>query len=70
MIPPPNRRPPSQVVTILLYILGIALMITAVIVVLRGAGILKQIPEYAIWAIVLFTLGAGILGGISSTRRW
>lgn len=70
MIPPPNRRPPNQVVAIILYIVGIALVIAAVIVVLKGTGILKQIPEYAIIAIALFTLGAGILGGINSTRRW
>ena len=70
MITPPNRRPPSQTTTILLYIAGIALVITAIILVLKGTGILKQIPEYLIWAIVLFTIGAGILGGLRSTRRW
>jgi hypothetical protein len=53
-----------------LYIAGIALVITAIIVVLRGTGVLQQIPEYAIWAIVLFTIGAGILGGLRSMRRW
>jgi hypothetical protein len=67
---PPNRRPPSQAIIILLYIAGIALVVTAIILVLRGTGILKQIPEYLIWAIVLFTIGAGILGGIRSLRRW
>lgn len=67
---PPNRRPPSQTTAILLYIAGIALVITAIIVVLRGTGVLQQIPDYAIWAIVLFTIGAGILGGLRSMRRW
>jgi hypothetical protein len=57
-------------VTILLYIAGIALVIAAIIVVLRGTGILKQLPDYAIWAIVLFTIGAGILGGLRTLRRW
>ncbi len=70
VIPPPNRRPPSQATTILLYIAGIALVITAIIVVLRGTGVLQQIPDYVIWAIVLFTIGAGILGGLRSMRRW
>lgn len=70
MIQPPNRRPPNQMIAIILYIVGIALVIAAVIVVLKGTGILKQIPEYAIIAIALFTVGAGILGGINSTRRW
>ena len=70
MITPPNRRPPSQATTILLYIAGIALVITAIILVLRGTGVLKQIPEYLIWALVLFTIGAGILGGLRSMRRW
>lgn len=67
---PPSRKPPNQAIAIILYILGIALVIAAVVVVLRGTGILKQIPDYAIIAIALFTLGAGILGGINSTRRW
>jgi hypothetical protein len=67
---PPSRKPPNQAIAIILYIVGIALVIAAVIVVLRGTGILKQIPDYAIIAIALFTLGAGILGGINSTRRW
>jgi hypothetical protein len=53
-----------------LYIAGIALVITAIILVLRGTGVLRQVPDYLIWAIVLFTIGAGILGGIRSTRRW
>jgi|GEM_PF-892858 hypothetical protein len=66
---PPNRRPPSQTTTILLYTAGVALVITAIILVLRGTGVLQQIPPYVIWAIVLFTIGVGILGGIRSTRR-
>jgi amino acid transporter len=70
VIPPPDRRPPNQGITILLYIAGIALVITAIILVLRGTGVLKQVPDYLIWAIVLFTIGAGILGGLKSTRRW
>jgi len=70
VIPPPDRRHPNQGITILLYIAGIALVITAIILVLRGTGVLKQIPDYLIWAIVLFTIGAGILGGLKSTRRW
>jgi hypothetical protein len=53
-----------------LYIAGIALVIAAIILVLRGTGLLQQIPQYVIWAIILFTIGAGILGGIRSTRRW
>ncbi|MEP0751848.1 hypothetical protein NC997_13080 [Trichocoleus sp. DQ-A2] len=48
-------------------------MITAIIVVLKGSGVLKQLPDYVIWALVLFTLVAGILGGICSLggrSRW
>lgn len=53
---------------ILLYIFGIALVITAVIVLLRGFGILTAIPGYVIWALVLITVGFGIIGGLRSTR--
>lgn len=63
------NRSPNQGTAILLYIAGVALVITAIIVVLNGTGVLKQVPSYLIWALVLFTLGAGILGGINSLRR-
>jgi hypothetical protein len=63
------NRTPNQGITILLYIVGIALVIAAVLVVLKGAGVLKQIPDYVIWALILFAVGAGILSGINSMRR-
>jgi hypothetical protein len=44
VITPPNQRPPNQGITILLYIAGVALVITAIILVLRGSGLLPQIP--------------------------
>jgi hypothetical protein len=44
----------------ILYIAGIALVIAAIILVLRGTGVLRPIPSYLIWAIVLFTIGIGI----------
>ncbi|MBZ8179918.1 MAG: hypothetical protein SAL07_01875 [Oscillatoria sp. PMC 1051.18] len=62
-------RSPNSGTTILLYILGIGLVITAILVVLKGTGILEWIPPYAIWATALFSIGAGILYGINSYRR-
>ncbi len=63
------NRPPNQGSTIFLYMIGIAigigLLLTAVVVLLLGAGIIPQIPNYVIWAIVLFAVGVGILSGIS-----
>jgi hypothetical protein len=35
-------------------------------VVLRGLGILSAIPDFIIWALVLLTLGIGIIGGLLS----
>ncbi|MBW4431997.1 MAG: hypothetical protein KME28_09775 [Pelatocladus maniniholoensis HA4357-MV3] len=53
----------------LLYIIGVsvglALLSTALIYLLLGIGIIKSISTYVIWAIILFSIGAGILSGVS-----
>ncbi|WP_315788756.1 hypothetical protein [Fischerella sp. JS2] len=52
-----------------LYIIGVsvglALSLTALIYLLLGMGIIKSISTYVIWAIILFSIGAGILSGVS-----
>ncbi|MEB3278955.1 MAG: hypothetical protein VKK42_08570 [Lyngbya sp.] len=59
-------RSPKTGTKIVLFTVGIALIIIAVIVVLRGLGILSAIPDFIIWALVLLTLGIGIIGGLVS----
>lgn len=54
---------------IILSILGIALVILAVLILLKGLGVLPRIPDYVAWALVLFAVGAGIMGGLRSTSR-
>ncbi len=63
-----NSQPPNTGPTILLYIFAIALIITAVVIVLRGVGILSFIPGYVIWALALLTIGLGIIGGLSRLK--
>lgn len=55
---------------IILYIFGVALILTAVFILLKGSGLLSAIPNFVIWAFVLITIGAAILGGIGKTRGW
>jgi len=55
-------------IMIVLNIVGVMLVLGAVILVLRGLGWVTQIPEYVIWALLLLSLGIGILGGIRSAR--
>lgn len=55
---------PNTGTKIFLFTVGIGLIIFAIIVVLRGFGILSAIPNFVIWALVLLTLGIGIIGGI------
>lgn len=55
-------------IMIVLNIVGVMLVLGAVILVLRGLGWVTQIPEYVIWAMLLLSLGIGILGGIRSAR--
>lgn len=58
---------PRRAASIFLYIFGILLVITAVVVLLQGLGILSTIPGYVIWALVLFSIGSGILAALD---RW
>ncbi|MGD1943765.1 MAG: hypothetical protein ACFB0G_20920 [Leptolyngbyaceae cyanobacterium] len=53
---------------IVLNIVGVMLVLGAAILILRGLGWVKQIPEYVVWALLLLSLGVGILGGIRSAR--
>ena len=65
-----SRSPnPGTGTTIFLYIFGIFFLISAVLVVLKGAGILQNIPDYLIWASVLVSLGAGILTALKNISR-
>ncbi len=59
---------PNLVVSIVLYIIGIMLVLTAVLILLKGLGWLTTLPNYAIWSLVLLSVGVGILGGIRSSR--
>lgn len=56
-------------VTILLYIVGILLVMMAVLILLKGLGLVLTIPEYVVWALVLLAIGTGILGGLRSNRK-
>lgn len=60
--------PNSLVVTILLNSVGFMLVMAAIILLLRGLGLIGQIPSFVIWSMVLLALGLGILGGIRSLR--
>lgn len=58
----------SLFITIGLYILGIALVMLSVLVVLKGLGWVTKIPDYLAWALALFAIGGGILGGLRSLK--
>lgn len=56
-------------ITILLYIIGIMLVLMAVLIVLKGLGVMTTLPNYVIWALLLLSVGMGILGGLRSGQR-
>lgn len=65
------NRQPGTGTTIFLYIFGIAFILTAVIVILKGSGVIDWIPSYAIWALVLLSIGTGVLAALKNlNRRW
>ncbi len=63
------NRSPGTGVTIFLYIFGIALIAIAVILLLQGSGVIDSIPNYVMIALVLISVGGGILAGLKSLTR-
>lgn len=61
--------PLSLVITIILYTLGILLVMMAILILLKGLGVLTAIPDYVVWALVLLAFGIGILGGLRRTQK-
>lgn len=60
-----SRSPkPKAGTSIFLFTLGIALIIVAVIILLKGLGILPALPNYVLWALGLLAVGIGIIGGL------
>lgn len=49
---------------ILLNIIGVMLVLSAGLLLLRGLGWVTQVPDFVIWAMVLAALGVGILAGV------
>ncbi|MDX2231059.1 MAG: hypothetical protein NW220_15575 [Leptolyngbyaceae cyanobacterium bins.349] len=63
------REPVNLFIQIILYTLGILLVMMAVLILLKGVGLVPTIPEYVVWALVLLALGTGIIGGLRSSRK-
>jgi VIT1/CCC1 family predicted Fe2+/Mn2+ transporter len=59
-----RSQKPKTGTSIFLYIFGVALVIVAVIVLLKGLGVLANIPNFVIIALALITVGIGIIGGL------
>jgi len=64
-----SGSPNNVGISIILYIIGVMLVLTAVLIVLKGVGILTTLPNYVIWALLLLSVGMGILGGLRSSQR-
>lgn len=73
----PNRnpnQPPDPGLRTFLYIMGVStgvgLLLAALVLLLQGIGLISAVSPYIIWAIVLFSLGLGILMGLSKSRSF
>jgi VIT1/CCC1 family predicted Fe2+/Mn2+ transporter len=64
-----SGSPNNVGISIILYIIGVMLVLTAVLIVLKGLGVLTTLPNYAIWAMLLLAAGIGILGGLRNSQR-
>lgn len=58
------RESPNIGIRIFLYTAGILLVMMAIVLLLQAFGVLTNIPESAIWALVLLAIGSGILTGL------
>lgn len=67
-LPVPMRSNSNLAMTILLNIVGVMLVLTAILLLLRGLGWINQIPSFVVWSLVLAAVGIGILGGVRSHR--
>ncbi|PSB24246.1 hypothetical protein [Stenomitos frigidus] len=64
-----SGSPNNVGISIILYIIGIMLVLTAVLIVLKGIGVLTTLPNYVIWALLLLSVGIGIIGGLRNSQR-
>jgi TRAP-type C4-dicarboxylate transport system permease small subunit len=59
------RRSPNLALSIFLYIAGILLVMMAAVLLIQTFAKVT-VPTTAIWALVLLSVGAGILAGVRS----
>lgn len=59
---------PNLGISIALYVVGILLVVTALLILLKALGLLTTLPNDVIVALVLLSIGVGILGGIRNSR--
>ena len=64
-----SGSPNNVGISIILYVIGIMLVLTAVLIVLKGIGVLTTLPNYVIWALLLLSVGIGIIGGLRNSQR-
>ncbi|NER32035.1 MAG: hypothetical protein F6J89_31625, partial [Symploca sp. SIO1C4] len=73
----PNRnpnQPPDPGLRTFLYIMGVStgvgLLLAALVLLLQGIGVIQKVADTIIWAIVLFSLGLGILMGLNRSKLY
>lgn len=65
---PRNNNNDKLGTKITLYVVGIALVAIAVLILLQQFGILSQIPGYVFVVIPLLIIGVGIIAGLNKSR--
>ncbi|MCU0524567.1 MAG: hypothetical protein MUF72_07055 [Elainella sp. Prado103] len=60
------KQSPNFGIQIFLYIAGILLVMLAILLLFQAFGYLTNIPQSAIWALVLLAIGTGILAALRS----
>lgn len=59
---------PNVGISIALYTVGILLVVTAVLILLKAFGLLTTLSNDVIVALVLLSVGVGIISGMRSSR--
>jgi hypothetical protein len=62
------KRSPNLGMSIFLYSAGMLLILMAGLMLGQAFGWIKNVPETVIWALVLLSIGGGILMGMRNNR--
>ena len=66
---PVTPSPPSETL-IVTYVFAVTVVVTVVVYLLRGFGLLTFLPGAVLWVLILLSIATGLVYGVQKTRRY